>query len=260
MIKGIDISSWQEGIVPSKLGIDFCIIKATEGNTYLNPSFHKWIKDCTDHNILYGFYHYYNHHCSAKENAYWFWKNVKQYTGKGIAVLDYEEWQGNDASMCEIFMDEYYKLSKVWPMLYISASNCCAFIGSGVPDRCKLWVAGYPRDYATWPKVTQCPYSVKPWKSFDIWQFASDWQMSGYVGLLDANVSNLSRKGWMQIARGDSSKNEVPEYMPSCLELAQEVLEGKWGNGQERIDRLDGTFGEGTYTHVQEIVNRLVEG
>ena len=263
MIKGIDISSWQGNLKPShyKSQIDFAIIKATEGNDYLNPHFLSAIKDCINADMLFGFYHYYNPTCSAKENARWFWNKVHAFTTKGIPVLDYEEWQGNDAKLCEIFIDEYYKYSHVYPVLYISASHCTDFGTSGIPKKCPLWVAGYPRDYATWPKLSMCPYDVNPWKNVVIWQFASDWRLVGCNQDLDANVSNLSRKEWLKIARGETGKpvNDLPETMPDCMTLAHEVLAGKWGNGLDRVERLSAAYGGDTYTHVQAIVNEMIE-
>lgn len=46
--------------------------------------------------------------------------------------------------------------------------------------------------------------------------------------------------------------------MKTNQEIAQEVLDGKWGNGQERRERL--TSAGYVYEKVQSIVNALVYG
>ena len=39
-LNGIDIASYQKTLVPSQMtSTDFIIIKATQGNSYLNPTF-----------------------------------------------------------------------------------------------------------------------------------------------------------------------------------------------------------------------------
>lgn len=40
-------------------------------------------------------------------------------------------------------------------------------------------------------------------------------------------------------------------------ELAQEVIKGKWGNGWNRKNALDSAYGDGTYEHVQCIVDQM---
>ena len=54
-MRGIDISNWQSGINISKLDIDFCICKATEGLNFVDSTCNNFIQQCKDNNILWGF-------------------------------------------------------------------------------------------------------------------------------------------------------------------------------------------------------------
>lgn len=267
MLKGIDVSSWQAGIKPSKLDIDFCISKATESTDYVNPYCDAVIQDCIANNILFAFYHYALNGNPILESQ-WFVNNTKGYHLKGIPALDFEEWTNSqaDVNFCEKFLSEYHRITKVWPLLYISASRCNAFSKSWIPSKCGLWVAGYDKDYDKWPN--HCPYDVNPWEWPAIWQFASDWHMSGYSGDLDANIAFMDGKGWSRYAIGENSSSGIEQgSKPSqtgngkgktCEELAKEVIVGKWGNGWNRKTALDNAYGPGTYDHVQCIVDNLL--
>lgn len=260
---GIDVSSWQGNIKPSKLGIDFCISKATESTYYVNPYCDEVIKDCIEHDILFGFYHYAQ--CgNAKKEAQYFWNHVLGYNKHGIPVLDYEEWGNpiNHVKWCEAFIKEYRSLSGVYPMLYISASHCFNFKNSWIPKKCGLWVAGYPQEYSDWPNIADCPYDLDPWPTAEIWQFASDWNLNGYNGRLDVNTSFLDKKLWKKFStRSDAHQDLIkpadvkPQTPKPCEELANEVIAGKWGTGWNRKQALDAAYGKGTYDHVQMIVD-----
>ena len=48
-MNGIDVSSWQTGIDISQVDCDFVIMKATEGETYVNPDCDRVYQDCIKH-------------------------------------------------------------------------------------------------------------------------------------------------------------------------------------------------------------------
>ena len=51
---------------------------------------------------------------------------------------------------------------------------------------------------------------------------------------------------------------ETPSTSKSNEEVAQEVIQGIWGNGEERVDRLTDAGYDANY--IQEIVNRMLNG
>ena len=257
-MRGIDISNWQAGLSPSALDIDFCICKATEGIGYTDPCCDGFIQDCIANNIPWGFYHFAREN-EPEDEAEFFYNECLNYFGHGITVLDYETDNYDNREWCERFLQRLHDLSGVWAMVYISAYRCGQYAGSWIPDKCGLWLAGYPESY-TWWTADDMPYSSWPWEFAAIWQFTSSLVLPGYVGKLDGDIAYMDESAWMKYA-GESNPQPQPQPLPrkSCEELADEVIAGKWGNGWNREQALNAAYGDGTYEHVQAIVNRKLD-
>lgn len=259
-LKGVDISNWQAGIKPTALGVDFVICKATEGKNFTDKQFKGWMDDLEKAGLLTGLYHFARSNDAASE-AQFFYDTIKAYIGKAIPVLDYEVWgqNSNDVAWCEKFIKKFYELSGIYCMIYISASHCSDFKGSFIPEKCGLWVAGYPKAYTSWPD-TKVPYTVSPWKTTAIWQFTSSLKLDAWSGNLDGDYAYVDKAGWNAYAGKASStsgsSNGSSTVTPDYNALANEVIAGKWGNGNERKSRLNTKYGLGTYEKVQAIVNK----
>lgn len=255
MLKGIDVSNYQDGFtIPSK-GIDFCICKATEGLDFVDWTCDGFIQSCIKKNILFGYYHY--AHDNGKKEARYFWNNTLGYSGYGIPVIDYEYGSANARAYLEAFCDEYHKLSGIWPMVYISAlssiGNVADLRGSWVPKECGLWIAGYPQYYTSFVDI-DCPYDVSPWDFCAIWQFTDNLQLNGWS--LDADYAYMDKSAWLKYAGSKTTPAKTEKKKAkTCEQLADEVLAGKWGNGWNRRNALDAAYGKGTYEHVQTIVD-----
>lgn len=57
-LNGIDTASFQTGLSPSVVPMDFNIVKATQGVSYINPDFARMAKETVDAGRLLGIYHY----------------------------------------------------------------------------------------------------------------------------------------------------------------------------------------------------------
>ena len=112
-MRGIDISNWQVGLDISKLDIDFCIAKATEGIGYVDPSCDNFIQQCIEKNILWGFYHFAREN-NPEDEAEFFYENCKGYINHGIPVLDYETENYSNVEWCERFINHFHELSGIW--------------------------------------------------------------------------------------------------------------------------------------------------
>lgn len=270
MLKGIDISNHQAGfVIPDD--IDFCIVKATEGLNFVDHFCDGFIQTCLKKNILFGYYHFANSTDPIAEARY-FWNNTLGYAGHGIPIIDYEIGSADAKDYIEKFCGEYHNISNVWPMVYISAlsnmGNVNDLIGSWVPKKCGLWIAGYPSFYTEWISAF-CPYQIGPWESCAIWQFTDNLSCNGYS--IDANLAYMTREGWLKYAtcentpgskdKGQSVSNATPGKQTSvstgksCEEIADEILAGKWGVGWNREQAIKAAFPVGTYEHVQAIIN-----
>lgn len=251
-MRGVDISNWQAGIVPSSLGVDFCIVKATEGLGYTDPCCDGFVQDCINNGILFGFYHF------ARENepeaeAEFFYDECSGYIGRGIPVLDYETENYSNSEWCERFIQRFYELSDIWCILYISAYRCGQYQNSWIPERCGLWVAGYPWNNPNWTDE-ELPYDVTPWEFAAIWQFTSSLRLPEWGGNLDGNIAYMTADAWHKYANTVTpSPSPAPVPTPTNIDdIVRDVLAGNYGNGEERIKALGNN-----YEAVQARINQL---
>lgn len=258
MLKGIDISSWQADLNLTGTNIDFVIVKATEGTSYVSPSCDKHVQQAKGKGMLFGFYHFASGH-DAKQEARFFRRATTGYEKLGIPVLDFEITVSNPALWCETFMQEYYNLTKTWPMLYISASRCPNFARSWIPSKCGLWLAGYPQQYTYFPNVN-LPYDISPWKTCAIWQFTDCLRLSGYAANVDGDLAYMDRSAWSRYANPGNAPASKPssDKKPKIdyHELAFQIWKGKWGNGADRRKRLEDAGYD--YKTAQELMNRYI--
>lgn len=259
-MRGIDISNWQQGLDISKLKIDFAIMKATEGNYYVDPFCDNWVSQCKEKGIKWGFYHFANNNNPIVE-ADFFISKTKGYFGHGIPVLDIEDnnisnWGDYASKFCKRVHDK----TKVWPVIYCSASQCARFDGYSAADNCGLWCAGYPYTMHSWTSE-DFPYNVYPWSNVLMWQFTSNLYLSGYDSRLDGNIAYISKKQWDAYATGDRKKKESkdnPKPKPkkkTVSDVAYEVILGEYGNGKDRIKALKKAGYN--YKTVQTMVNDM---
>lgn len=255
-MRGIDISNWQAGIDLSKINIDFMLCKATEGVGFVDKQCDSFIKQAKNKGIPWGFYHFARENQAIKEAEH-FYNSCKGYIGKGIPVLDYEVWgkNPNDVTWCEAFISKFHELSGIWCMIYISASHCKDFAGSWIPDKCGLWVAGHTSQKITIWTDKSLPYNITPWKICAIWQFTESLRINGFNGNLDGDIAYMDINAWNKYSKSSDNENVSTPPMPDYEQLATEVIDGKWGNGEARKKALNDKYGQGTYDKVQKIVN-----
>lgn len=214
MLRGIDISSWQAGLVVAQLqGIDFVITKATEGTGYVNECCDPWVQQCRNLGKPWGFYHFAGDN-GATEEAAFFINNTSNYFGEGVPVLDWEGTQ--NAAWVNTFVEKVHEQTGIWPWIY---ANPWRFNQGGVNENCMRWVADYPdvahptfEQAETW----DCPEAQG---LVGCWQFCSDGQVAGYTGMLDCNLFYGDLAAWNAYAHVPESVQPDPE--PS----GQSVLE-----------------------------------
>ena len=204
MLWGFDISNWQNGLNAGNLDCAFVIMKATEGTFFVDPLCDIFVQQVKQAGKLWGFYHFAREN-SPEAEAEFFHNETRGYDHQGVPVLDYEVWNLNydDVEWCERFMTRYHELTGVWPMLYISASHCSQFRNSWIPQKCGLWVAGYPD---IMPPDFSCPYDVSPWEFAAIWQYTSSEVRQGHS--LDANIAYMDDAAWFKYAGAELPNSE----------------------------------------------------
>jgi GH25 family lysozyme M1 (1,4-beta-N-acetylmuramidase) len=262
-MNGIDISMWQNGIDLSAVKADFVIVKATEGIGYVDKTCDKFFQKALSLGKKIGFYHFAR---PTKNNdpvreADFFYENCKGYFGKAIPILDWEAENKQNVAYAKAWLDRVYQRSGVKPVIYMSESVVNAYDWSSVANAdYGLWVAKYRDnnpDYNYNMANAGTRPRVKWWKFYCMWQWTSTGRLNGYSGNLDCNVFYGDGTTWDKYAGKSGTTQPVKPTQPvkkSNEEIANEVINGAWGNGEDRKKRL--TDAGYNYTVVQAIVNK----
>lgn len=245
---GTDQSKWQADQVTEG---SFIICKATEGCGYVDPTCDTKYQLNKNAGKLLGVYHYARPDLgnTPEEEATFFVNNIRGYIGEAILVLDWESANKWDVAWAKRWLDKVYELTKVKPMIYMSSSVTFAYDWSSVvAGDYGLWVANYGNndgsnhgcpDVGYWGIVAMHQYTSVPLDKDEFFGDENTWKAyAGSNGSAPAPAPKPSKKS-----------NE---------EIADEVIAGKWGNGQERKIAL--TVAGYDYQVIQDIVNKKLGG
>jgi len=253
-MRGIDVSGAQ-GIVDwdtVRPQIDFAILKL--GNIgdgtkfWLSDYFERNYYECQRLGIPVGLYLY----CYTNEI-----ENAEQAAREVVNYLQDKKIQLPvyiDMEDAEIAVEGRDKLTNI----------CIAF--NAIIEQAGLWAGVYAninwfnnylnkdeikRRYTTWA----AHFGVSPYKyigEYDILQYSSSGSVEGINENVDMN--EMYRDLISEISGNIPHPEPAPEpTKKSNEEIADEVIAGRWGNGQERKDRL--TEAGYNYDEVQAIVN-----
>lgn len=252
MLHGIDISNWQKGFNLADTMPDFVIVKATEGINFVDAYCDGFVQDAIRLNIPWGFYHFARSNDPAAEATYFF-NQTRGYVGKGIPILDFEVPNSNE--WLETWCKTYYQLSGIYPWVYINADYITnrGYGTDWVKQHCGLWLAGYPQNYAWYPDNTTCPYKHEGWL-LAAWQFTSSLSMGGMR--VDGDFFYGDTHAWNKYAGINNTPIEQSDDISDIeiWQLARRVINGEFGNGQDRKDALGSN-----YDAVQTTVNALLQ-
>ena len=260
VMRGIDISKWQSGIDLSAVNADFVIVKATEGIGYVDKSCDGFFQKALSLGKKLGFYHFARPTNDPVREADFFYNNCRGYFGKGIPILDWESGNTSNVMWAKRWLDRVYQLSGVKPVIYMSESVVNANDWSSVAAAdYGLWVAKYRDnnpDYNYNMANAGSRPKVKWWKFYCMWQWTSTGRLNGYGGYLDCDVFYGDQSTWDAYV-GKSTSTTKPQTKPASkttAQLAEEVIAGQWGNGENRKKRL--TAAGYDYNAVQHMVNQ----
>jgi|GEM_PF-667202 len=235
-LNGIDIASYQSGIVPAKLTTtDFVIVKFTQGIDYLNPYADRQYSQSKAAGKLLGAYHYAEGR-DAKAEAQYFVRSLGNRVGECILALDWEGNQnakfgtGQDVAWCLAWLNEVYRRTGVRPLLYMSKSVCRKYNWSPVAGQYPLWCAQYGSnagtDYQSNPWTDSSGFGA--WKSDTIRQYSRNGRITGYSANIDIDKAYLTAEQWRAMAKGASTKApEKPKQNP--IDVAISIAEAEVG-------------------------------
>ena len=257
MLKGIDISKWQAGIDLSKIDTDFVICKATEGVGYTDKNCDGFYQQAKKLGKKLGVYHFARPDLrnTAIAEADYFLKETTGYHKEAILVLDWEAGDLGNISWAKSWLDRVYEKTGVKPIIYMSASIMRQYDWSSVVNAdYGLWVANYGANDGTPQESVFDRYPLKYWTFYALWQYTSKGRLAGYNGNLDLNYFSGDKTAWDKYAGGSPSTGNTSKPTEKSIdELAQEVIAGKYGNGDARKQALGGRYEE-----VQARVNEIL--
>lgn len=245
---GTDQSKWQANQVTEG---SFILVKATEGCGYVDPTCDAKYQLNKQAGKLLGVYHYARPDLgnTPEAEAQYFVDNIRGYIGEAIMVLDWESANKWDVNWAKRWLDKVNDLTGIKPLIYMSSSVTFAYDWSSVvAGDYGLWVANYGNNDGT---NHGCP-SVGYWSIVAMHQYTSI--------PLDKDEFFGDENTWRAYA-GASGSKPVPAPTPtrkSNEEIADEVIAGKWGNGQMRKASL--TAAGYDYRAIQDIVNKKLGG
>lgn len=252
---GIDISNHQRGInVDQVAGLEFVMIKASEGRTYRNPDMSRTYRDARADGLKTGLYHYASGGNAVAEAEH-FVNTVGDRVGENILVLDYEGTAvNNGVGWAMDFMDAVYNMTGVKPVIYMSRSVISRYDWTpAVNAGYKLWVAAYYRGYTPiYGFVNDPPIygSLGEYANDTVmYQYTSTGRLSGWGGNLDLDVFYGNESDWDALAGHQSSGDYDPgEPEPSGDTVYYTV---RYGDTLSEIASKYGT----TYQQLAQINN-----
>ena len=246
-MRGIDISGWQADIDLSKVPFDFVIVKATQGVNFVSGVCDKRVQQAIALRKPFGFYHYVNG-AGAVAEADFFVNHCAGYFGKGIPCIDWESGQNSawgDTGYLKRLVQRVIDRTGVKPLIYASASSFPWDVAKALD--CGAWVAQYADNNAT-------GYQNSPWNEgaygCAIRQYSSHGRLPGYPGNLDLDKAYMDATAWAKYVGASCAPAPAKK---SYQQIADEVIAGKWGNGDDRRNRLASAGYD--YDAIQSIVN-----
>lgn len=254
---GIDISHWQGDIsisqAKSERGVEFVIIKlgGADAGKYKDSKFDDYYNQCKSIGMPCGCYFYGNAKTveQAESEADYF---ISLLTGKQFEYPVYYDVEGNMLisdrnTLTDIVIAFCDKVEKAgyFTGIYTSDSHFQSKVDDSRLQRFTHWVARYSTN--------------EPTTSCDIWQFGGGTnflQNKTICGrTVDQDYCYRDFESEIKNARlnGFSGSSTPAPVLKSNEEIANEVIAGDWGSGEDRKNRLAAAGYD--YSAVQSIVN-----
>lgn len=259
MSKGIDVSVWQESIDFAKVkasGIDFVIIRAGYGSA-LSQKDRRFEENYTRakavglHVGAY-WYSYAQSAAEVREEAR-VCKQVlsgKQFDYPIYFDLEEQSQLSQGRAFCDMLVTTFcteMEKAGYFAGFYTSASVAAHKLSPSIRSRFAFWCA---------------QWALK--NSFEgssgLWQYSSKGRVGGIEGNVDMDISSIdyptiiTRGGFNGYVKGSQASESKPQTQTKSVDaLADEVIAGLWGNGDER-KRLLSSAGY-SYSTIQNRVN-----
>ena len=238
-VPGIDVSYWDSGIDWPKVratGQRFVLIKATEGETYADPTFeNNWIGAKTS-GLLRGAYCYFHPNQDGKKQADRFISVVKALNDNGELpmTIDLEVPDATQKdkiiAKTKIWLDEVEQAFGRKPMIYSGVSfleTNFSELGGAPPAWAKdypFWLSWYPIQYT--PGMT--PLMPRGWFTWNFWQYSSNGNLNGINTKVDLDLFNGTLDDLYKFA-GVQAPDQTPQSHTVAAGDSFESIANKYG-------------------------------
>jgi lysozyme len=187
-IRGVDVSHWNEKLDYKKLkaaGIEFMFIKATDGDSTVDPAFRYHLNNARDAGILCGAYHFFRQ-MPADNQITNFLKTIEHVTLDLPPVCDWEDRAKNlerayQQQEAKKWLNAVESKTKQKPIIYMDSDFPRDLALNSAFNAYPLWLASYVQEEA---KV-KVP---KPWANWTFLQYTDKAKIDGGgIGYLDAD-------------------------------------------------------------------------
>jgi GH25 family lysozyme M1 (1,4-beta-N-acetylmuramidase) len=265
-MKGIDVSV-HNGVFPwgnVKNEIDFAILRAGYGRlvSQKDKQFENNYAGCKANGIPVGAYQfsYAENAEEAKQEAEIMLEWLKGKTFEFPIALDLEDDEKesrnkNRRKNANAIITAYREILEkegYFVALYASKSWLESYVSLEIRNNIDVWVAHYTKNEQ--PTTYKNPYGI--------WQFTStNGHVPSFKGDLDVNYAykdypTIIKNGGFNGFSKQPIKPIPPAPKKSNDEIAKEVIDGKWGNGNDRKTKLSKAGYD--YNTIQSIVNKLI--
>lgn len=251
--KGIDVSTYQGDIDWDKVkraGIEFAILRCGFGSDFTiqdDDKFLRNVAECERVGMPYGVYIY--SYALNPDMAHSEARHVLRMVGKHKPsypiYYDLEDAKttgtlSNEAilNIAKAFVADI-ESAGFWAGIYANLYWLTTKLTDSWYDTKARWVAQWG--------TNSCTYN----KQFKLWQYTSDGKVDGINGRVDMDICYEDYPALINPT--PSQPNTVKK---TNEEVAQEVIRGNWGNGEERKKKL--TAAGYDYATIQGLVNKLM--
>lgn len=180
-IHGIDISHHQKDINWNATGLKkmaYCYIKATEGGTWVDPNYEKYMRACHEHDIMVGSYHFYRPKIEQQKQLDNFLIQCNPNAQDLIPMIDIETASGMEVKEFQDSLKKFLKLFKkvyrVKPLIYSGTNFYNKYLKKQV-KRYPLMIAQYSKNE---PKLADKHKIL-------MWQYSGSGRVKGVKGDID---------------------------------------------------------------------------
>lgn len=248
-IRGIDVSHWQGNIDWKKVkadGIQFAIIKATEGTGHVDKNFLKNVEGAKAAGLKVGVYHYAHPDNDPVKEVDHLLKTLASIQLDLPVALDLEVNKNINKAQVTSFavkwLQEYEKRTGLKPLFYSYPSFIKSYIGKEVAAW-PLWIANYG---------VNTPTAHGMWDRWEIFQYSDKGSVPGIAGNVDLNVIDQtyweSLFGQKEDDGMDEIKKQVEALTKEVQELKTRVPAPKWFVDEFGSNDLGGIIQDPNFT------------